>query len=429
MAVAPAAAPAAPAAAPTITPGTPPTANGGAGGVIADAPKAATSAPVPEAFKPYKFKAKVAGKEIEREYTTQHELDDVLNRGEASGAAFREAAEARKAVAKDRALVDDFIKAMDDDPLSGLSELARAKGISEKSLREKLKKAMAEREEYEKIPEEQRQFYEQHQEQARKLKALETEKQTAEEKAKEAAFQRQVAENDQRFMQEHEAVLAEMPEYTSEFAKERVLPLIADVHRIAGEGKYKLHPKVAAKETRKMIGTFVEGHLKQMPVEHFGKVVGARLGTMEPEAIGAMLGPEKMRAIGRWMVDNARKQQGAAPQQQTNGAQSRPQTSASETSRAATENRLNRRTLRGQDRARGSPSGGPFRFSRRVPFRDLLVPKWDCHLTTVARVAYRPPVRPYANRSEDADSGAAPTPKGERGQPVAQAGKSRRRTT
>ncbi len=257
----------------------------------------------------------------------------MLNRGEASGAAFREAAEARKQVAKDRALVDDFIKAIDEDPLGGLAELARAKGMSEKVLREKLKKAMAEREEYEKIPEEQRQFYEEHQAQARKLKALETEKQTAAEKEKEAAFQRQVAENDKRFMEEHEAVLAEMPEYTSEFAKERVLPLIADVHRIAGEGKYKIHPKVAAKETRKMIGTFVEGHLKQMPPEHFGKVIGPRVATMEPEAIGAMLGPEKLRALGRWMVDNARKQVGAAPAQQTNG-NTKPQTSEFEQQRA-----------------------------------------------------------------------------------------------
>lgn len=316
----------APTAAPAAQPNAP--ANGGTG--APDAPKPA--APVAEAFKPYKFKGKVAGKDVEREYASQHELDDALNRAEASTAAFQAAAEQRKQVAKDRGLVDEFIKAMDDDPLGGLAELARAKGISEKTLREKIKKSLAEREEYEKIPEEQRQFYEQHQEQARKLKALEGEKQTAAEKAKEEAFQRQVAENDRVFLSEHEAVLAEMTEYTPEFAKERVMPLVADVHGIASRGNYKIHPKVAARDVRKMIGTFVEGHLKQMPPEHFGKVVSARLGTMEPEAIGAMLGPEKMRALGRWMVDNARKQAGA-PQQQTNGA-ARPPTSEGEAQRA-----------------------------------------------------------------------------------------------
>ncbi len=293
----------------------------------AGAPKGAAAkpaAPAPRKWEPVEIDDEddldKAGKPKKIRYETEQDFKLAMKKFRGADRRFEEAANLRKEASSQKKLADDFLEAFKSDPGAAMLEFGEALKIDRSKLTAAMKAQLDRQAEFEKIPEEDRKFLEETESTKRELAKLRKQQAEAAEGTKREAFQRQVAENDKRFMDEHMAVLGEMPEYSKEFAEERVLPLVAEVQRLAHEGGYKLSPKAAANEARKMIGTFVSSHLQQMPPEHFTKVAGERLAKMTVEDVEKMLGPERVTALAQRKAASLR----GAPIQQRGTAKPLP---------------------------------------------------------------------------------------------------------
>lgn len=268
--------------------------------------------PAPRKWEPYEYEDEdevdAEGKPKKYRFETEHDFKKHVSKGNGAQRKFDEAAKVRKEWSERQQTLQAFEKAFQTNPAAAMRKYAKELGISEEQLREAFThddteaRALAD---LEKQDPEKAQLYRIARQQKERLDAIEAEKAQADERQKNDDFERKVGDAQKRFDADTDAAMKEFGDYDKD-AAEDLRPIVQNVMRVARQGGYRLAPKAAAEEARRMVGAFVEGHIARVNDEGFQRVASARLGKMPVDAVEKMLGEQRVMELAQRAAERVR---------------------------------------------------------------------------------------------------------------------------